>query len=167
MGDGQVSDTTLHALIVWYRRMWWYETPSFNQAVNPNTMHTERANTTGSLGAHCRTVNTDFPGSVWAYITDSPYAMDEDGYYRWPLHAALAYMARRSPLMVRFLRRLPAYGYDVEALAWDMGIPEEKTAEYATVAIRTLRTRYIGAPVAIPRRLAPDAGPAFASMVGR
>lgn len=143
---------TLPELVHWYARRWWEEFPSLSQGVNPETMHVDRPKADSSLGAHHRAVNTDLPPQVWEYITDSPYAEDMDGYYKWPLHAALASLAHKSPFMEHYLRLLPAAGYDWYALALAMGIRSEVAGVYAEAALNRLHGRYVAGPMVGPSR---------------
>jgi hypothetical protein len=57
---------------------------------------------------------------------DHPSALDADGYYKWPLRAALSRMERnRKPLAARMLFQLALLGGDWHRLADQMSYPTE------------------------------------------
>lgn len=57
---------------------------------------------------------------------DHPSALDSDGYYKWPLRAALSRMDRnRKPLVARMLFQLALMGGDWRRLADKMSYPTE------------------------------------------
>ena len=76
-------------------------------------------------------------------LEGSPSQVDEDGYYTFPITAALSRMERRHPLMTRCLFRLAMSKGDWQSLADSMGYPHEFMAVYTEAALQRLwRTTY-------------------------
>lgn len=79
-----------------------------------------------------------------AYLDGSPFATDVDGYYRWPLKAAIAFMAHGprgnsgDPFMARFCYLVTRCDYDWSMAAARMGIKDEIAEVYATESLRRL-----------------------------
>lgn len=80
----------------------------------------------------------DWAGMFRAYISGSPSMVDEDGYYVFPLRAALSRMSRRdSDRSVRLCQLALASG-DHEALALRLGVPLDIMEGYLRDALPRL-----------------------------
>lgn len=110
-----------------------------------------------NIHAQHRTSGTDgITGPAAEYVNDSPYAIDEDGYYKWPLKAALATLGKRDPYLARFLRALPGHGWEPTDTALALAVPLYVPCadRYALYALSKLRVFYCTRPIAFPRRTA-------------
>jgi hypothetical protein len=77
-------------------------------------------------------------GTFRALLEGSPSTIDEDGYYRFPVHAALSRMHRRWPLMARTLVWLAHREGDWCGLGKAYGWEQEMFEVYITEALRRL-----------------------------
>lgn len=77
-------------------------------------------------------------GEFKAIMQSSPSITDEDGFYRFPVRAALSRMSRRRPLMARFLFALGMAGGDWQRLADQRGWAYEEMQTYAEAALTAL-----------------------------
>jgi len=76
-------------------------------------------------------------------LEGSASQIDEDGYYRYPIRAALSRLSRRKPFMAQFLVRLAMCEGDWRSVADALGFPHEFVETYAEAALRRLwRTTY-------------------------
>ena len=73
-----------------------------------------------------------------AILEGSPSALDEDGYYRSPIRAALSRIERRQPLMARILFAISMAEGDWRKVADTLGYPDEMVEVYAEAALRKL-----------------------------
>lgn len=100
--------------------------------------------TTHELGEGVRAQGGSHLGSpaladAFRRITEgSPSQIDEDGYYHFPVRAALSRMARRHPFMARFLVRLGQTEGDWRSVADALGYEHEFMEVYAETALRRL-----------------------------
>lgn len=77
-----------------------------------------------------------------AFIDSSPFSTDQDGFYRWPIRAALAFTARGDPFMARFLFGLAHNGGDWRGLCDRIGIPPQVAPVYTHEALRRIRVAF-------------------------
>ena len=79
-----------------------------------------------------------YSGAFRALLECSPSALDEDGFYRLPIRAALSRIERRRPIMARFLFAIGMAEGDWRKVADAMGYPDEMVEVYAEASLRKL-----------------------------
>ena len=79
-----------------------------------------------------------YSGAFRALLEGSPSALDEDGFYRLPVRAALSRIERRRPLMARFLFAIGMAEGDWRKVADTMGYPLEMVEVYAEASLARL-----------------------------
>ena len=81
-------------------------------------------------------------GTMRLRLEASPSMTDEDGYYRFPIEAALSRLSRRWPFMARALRALAKNGGDWRSLATAMSFPDEVMEVFVREALIRLWNGY-------------------------
>lgn len=121
---------TLHQYLIWLRRAVFLEYPDH---LNDSDL--------GEGGTP--NLNREFI----AYVEGSPYARDEDGSYRFPLRAALAFVARGprngsgNPFMARFVYAI-SRGLPWSDVSGAFGIPPDVSPVYAKEALARVFDAY-------------------------
>ena len=76
-----------------------------------------------------------YAGGFRLIIEASSSVTDEDGYYLYPVRAALGRLSRRRPFMARFLFRVGQCEGDWQAVADALGYPDEMVETYTHAAL--------------------------------
>jgi hypothetical protein len=97
------------------------------------------------LGSHA------FTDSFRRYTEAGPREVDEDGYYRLPLKAALEEVSHERPLGVRRLVRLAQTGFDVQRMADIEGWSIREMQDILECHLAVLWVRYSALPKARER----------------
>ena len=79
-----------------------------------------------------------YSGEFRAMLEGSPSMIDADGYYVFPVRAALSRIERRRPIMARFLFAIGKAEGDWRSIADAMGYPAEMVEVYAEASLRRL-----------------------------
>lgn len=97
----------------------------------------ERQNGTYPTGGS-RLGSLAYAGSFRLMLEAGASITDEDGYYLFPIRAALSRLYRRKPLMARFLFSLGLAEGDWRSVATSLGYPLEMMEVYTEGALRAL-----------------------------
>jgi hypothetical protein len=128
----------LPAFISWFREVCQGEAPT---AIHKRALwhdHGEAAEGGSKLG----TLAWSDPFRRFIEAVDGPSALDEEGYYRFPLRSALSRMSRKWPLTARALYQLALMDGDWRLLADKMSYPDEFMELYAERALYQLWREY-------------------------
>lgn len=136
--DKGTAPKGLDQLVRWFREVCQGEAPV---AIHKSGVWRDHG-TDAEGGSHLGSPAWSDPFRRFLEGVDHPSALDPDGYYRWPLRAALSRMARRWPLTARALYQLALVDGDWRRLADVMSYPDEIMELYAERALDKLWREY-------------------------
>lgn len=128
----------LGGLLHWYEEEWTSEVP--------DRLHTSAIWQDDGLGSAIGSPAWSDP--FRRYLEHSARELDEDGYFLRPVHAALADMSHRQPLIARLLLRLAWAGFTVDGveLVGEGALPTEYKLVLCEQGLRGLWARWQPAP---------------------
>jgi hypothetical protein len=135
----------LRGLLRWYAQEWDMEVPDALHKVE--VWYGRDREVDGTVWPRNLTGGSLLGTHAWhdrfrRYLENMDSEVDEDGYYKRPVHAALARLGRRWPITAQFLFYVAQSGYDWRGVAERVHWAEEPFCVFLEEALRKLWREY-------------------------